>query len=380
MLVAAGSGLTVFMTSAWQLLLLLGRAGRHRHRLDVDGVRRHRVSTRWFVARRGLVSGILTAANATGQLIFLPVIAALTAHHGWRPAAVTVTVAALAVVPLVLLGMRDHPHDLGLLAYGATEADPGPPRARRGPATAPRWRCSALLGAARTPVFWLLAGSFAICGATTNGLIGTHFIPAAQDHGMPVTTAASLLALVGVFDVAGTIASGWLTDRYDPRVLLLGLLRRARAVAAGAAVAAVARHHARAPGCSSCSTAWTGWPPCRRRSRCAASTSPTRRPIVFGWVFAAHQLGAAVAAAGAGLHPRRPGLLRPGLLHRRGPVRARRAAVPHGPPVGGRAQRRSERRATTKPPNGMTESSRTIPVVRPSQRSLPRTSNSASST
>ena len=296
-LVAAGSGFTVFMTSAWQLLLCWGLlVGIGTGSMSMAFVAT--VSTRWFVARRGLVSGILTAANATGQLIFLPVIASLTSHHGWRPAAITVTMAALAVVPLVVLAMRDHPHDLGLQAYGATAADPGPARAPRSGSSA-GLALRALLGGVRTPVFWLLAGSFAICGATTNGLIGTHFIPAAQDHGMPVTTAASLLALVGVFDVVGTIASGWFTDRYDPR-LLLGVYYVGR----GLSLLAL-------PSLLSPSTTPSTWvfilfygldwvatvPPtvalCRKYF-------PDTAPIVFGWVFAAHQLGAAVAAAGAG--------------------------------------------------------------------------------
>jgi predicted MFS family arabinose efflux permease len=148
-------------------------------------------------------------------------------------------------------------------------------------------------------VFWLLAASFAICGATTNGLIGTHFIPAAQDHGMPVTTAAGLLAVVGIFDVAGTIASGWLTDRYDPRVLLLGYYL-------GRGVSLVALPSLLSP--RSTPSTWVfilfyglDWvatvPPtvalCRRYFAANA-------PIVFGWVFAAHQLGAAAAASGAG--------------------------------------------------------------------------------
>ncbi|MFL6160903.1 MAG: MFS transporter [Jatrophihabitantaceae bacterium] len=296
-LVAAGSGLTVFMTSAWQLLLCWGLlVGIGTGSMSMALVAT--VSGRWFVARRGLISGVLTAATATGQLIFLPLIAALTDHHGWRPAAITVSIAALAVLPLVLVGMRDHPHDLGLRAYGATAADPGP-------APAPRSGSSAVLAvnalrrAAGTPVFWLLAGSFAICGATTNGLIGTHFIPAAQDHGMPVTTAASLLALVGLFDVAGTVASGWLTDRYDPRLLLLVYY-------VGRGLSLLALPSLLAPDTNP--STWVfilfyglDWvatvPPtvalCRRYFAASA-------PIVFGWVFAAHQLGAALAATGAG--------------------------------------------------------------------------------
>ena len=158
----------------------------------------------------------------------------------------------------------------------------------------------ALLDAARTKPFWLLAGSFAICGATTNGLIATHFIPAAHDHGMPITVAASLLAVVGVFDVCGTIVSGWLTDRFDPRLLLVGYYL-GRGLSLMALPSLLAPHtQPEHDGSSSCSTGWTGSRRCRPRSRCAGSTSATGAPVVFGWVFASHQIGAAIAASGAG--------------------------------------------------------------------------------
>ena len=297
LLVSAGSGLTVFMSSAWQLLLCWGLlVGVGTGSMAMAFVAT--VSTRWFVARRGLVSGLLTAAGATGQLVFLPLIASLSQNHGWRTSAVTASLAALSVIPLVLLFMRDHPHDLGIEAFGATEEQPGPPRAARtGNSAAVAVR--ALRTAARTPTFWLLAGGFAICGASTTGLIGTHFIPAAHDHGMPITVAASLLALVGVFDIAGTIASGWLTDRFDPRVLLL-VYYLGRGLSLVALPSLLSPHTE--------PTTWVfilfyglDWvatvPPtvalCREHFGMSA-------PVVFGWVFAAHQLGAAVAASGAG--------------------------------------------------------------------------------
>ncbi|MFT4085093.1 MAG: MFS transporter [Nocardioides sp.] len=295
MLVAAGAGLTVFMTASWQLLVLWGIfVGVGTGAMSMAFVAT--VATRWFVARRGLVSGVLTAGNATGQLIFLPVLAHLTDAAGWRTAAVVVGCGAAAVIPLVLVLMRDHPHDLGLRAYGATAADPGPDRVRGGGA---RTALAALAIGARSRVFWLLAGSFAICGATTNGLIGTHFIPAATDHGMPPTVAASLLALVGVFDIGGTIASGWLTDRVEP-TLLLCVYYLGRGLALLALPSLLSPH-------TSPST-WVfvlfyglDWvatvPPtvalCRRHFA-------DRTAVVFGWVFAAHQLGAAVAASAAG--------------------------------------------------------------------------------
>ncbi|MFF6983784.1 MFS transporter [Streptomyces sp. NPDC008343] len=214
-MIAIGSGLTVWMTAAWQLLLcwgLLVGLGTGSMALAFAAT----VTNRWFTERRGLVTGILTAASASGQLIFLPVLALMVDAGNWRPAAVTVALAALAVVPFVWLLLRDHPADVGVKPYGAKEFVPKPPPARG----AARRAVTVLFSAARTGPFWLLAGTFAICGASTNGLIQTHFVPAAHDHGMPVPAAASLLAVIGVFDVVGTIASGWLTDRYESRRLL----------------------------------------------------------------------------------------------------------------------------------------------------------------
>ena len=296
-LVALGSGLTVRMDAAWQLVLLWGVCvGVGTGSMSMAFVAT--IASRWFVTRRGLVSGVLTAGNATGQLLFLPVVAWLAAHHGWRASALTVAVAALAVVPLVLIGLRDHPHDVGLRAYGASDADPGPGRVVAGGSSAGR-ALRLLREAARTRTFWFLAGGFAICGATTNGLIATHFIPAAHDHGMPATTAAGLLAVVGIFDVGGTILSGWLTDRVDPRLLLIAyyVLR-----GVGLAVLPLLLRDSVTPG------TWVfivfyglDWvatvPPTVVLCREAFGVDG---PIVFGWVFASHQIGAAIAATGAG--------------------------------------------------------------------------------
>jgi sugar phosphate permease len=308
-MVALGSGLTIFMTAAWQLILCWGvMVGVGAGSMSMAFVAT--VVNRWFVARRGLVAGILTAGNATGQLIFLPLVAWLATHHGWRTAALTTAAAALAVVPLVLLFLRDHPADLGLRAYGATDADPGPPPHQAVGSSAGR-ALRVLRDAARVPTFWLLAGGFAICGATTNGLIATHFIPAAMDHGMPPTTAASLLAVVGIFDVGGTIASGWFTDRVDPRLLLLGYYTF-RGVGLAVLPMLLAPHTT--PG------TWVfiifyglDWvatvPPTVMlcRDRFGADVGP----IVFGWVFASHQVGAAFAAYGAGVIRDRTGSYNP---------------------------------------------------------------------
>ncbi|WP_241562641.1 MFS transporter [Streptomyces hoynatensis] len=215
-LISAGSGLTVFMNSQWQLVLCWGvlvGLGTGSMALAFAGT----IAGRWFLARRGLVTGVLTAGGAAGNLVFLPLVALLADGPGWRAAALAVSACALAVVPLVVWVLRDRPEDLGLLPYGAGEdyVSPPPP-----PAGAARRTLGALRNASGSGVFWLLAGTFAICGATTNGLIGTHFVPGAHDHGMSEPVAASLLAAMGVFDLIGTVFSGWLTDRKDPRRLL----------------------------------------------------------------------------------------------------------------------------------------------------------------
>jgi MFS family permease len=297
LLVATGSGLTVFMTASWQLVLCWGvLVGLGTGSMALAFVAT--VTNRWFVRRRGLVTGVLTAGGAAGQLVFLPVLAALTQNSGWRVAALTVTVAALAVVPLVLWRLRDHPADLGVTAYGAGPGDPPPAAAPAG--SAARNALLALGAAARTRPFWLLAGGFAICGATTNGLVGTHFIPAAHDHGMTETTAAGLLALVGLFDIVGTIASGWLTDRVDSRLLLGGYyaLRGLSLLVLPSLFAATA-HPSMVVFILFYGLDWVATVPptvalCREYFG-------ARGAVVFGWVFASHQVGAAVAATAAGL-------------------------------------------------------------------------------
>ena len=294
-LVATGSGLTVFMTASWQLVLLWGvLVGLGTGSMALAFVAT--ITGRWFVKHRGLVTGVLTAGGATGQLVFLPVVAWLAAHHGWRSAALVVAAGALAVVPLVLIFLREHPSDVGLPLYGATEVvTPTMPAGG-----AARNAIDSLRFAARTRAFWLLAGGFAICGASTNGLIGTHFIPAAHDHGMPTTTAAGLLALVGLFDIVGTIFSGWLTDRVDSRILL-GVYYALR----GGSLLVVSQLFAASPHPSMLvfiifyGLDWVATVPptvalCREYFG-------DRGPVVFGWVFASHQVGAAIAATGAGL-------------------------------------------------------------------------------
>jgi predicted MFS family arabinose efflux permease len=296
-LVAIGSALTVLMTASWQLVvcwgLLIG-LGTGSMALVFAAT----IANRWFVARRGLVMGVLTAGNATGQLLFLPVMAWVSDVWGWRAASLVIAIAALSVVPLVLWVLRDYPQDIGALPYGARPGDPiAPPSNSEGAA---RRAITTLRVASRTSTFWALAVGFAICGATTNGIIGVHFIPSAHDHGMPETTAAGLLAVVGIFDIVGTIASGALTDRVNPRLLLacyyafrgVGLLMLPTLLADSIRPSIVL--FVVVYGLDWVATV----PPTVALCREAFGDAGT---IVFGWVFASHQIGAAAAAFAAGV-------------------------------------------------------------------------------
>ncbi|MDV7243431.1 MULTISPECIES: MFS transporter [Rhodococcus] len=297
-LVSAGSGLTIFMTATWQLVLLWGVfVGLGTGSMALAFVAT--VVDRWFVARRGLVTGILTAGSAAGQLVFLPILAVLAERYNWQTVALTVSFAALAVVPLVLMFLRNRPSDVGTVPYGAGPdylAEPPAPTGRGGAAGR---AVTVLLSAARTRVFWLLAGTFAICGASTNGLVGTHFVPAAHDHGMPTTAAASLLAVIGIFDVVGTIASGWFTDRFDSRKLLgIYYLLRGISLMLLPILFAGTVHPPMIAFVIFYGLDWVATVPptvslCRKHFGADA-------PIVFGWVLASHQIGAGIVAFLAG--------------------------------------------------------------------------------
>ncbi|SOY64014.1 transporter, Major facilitator superfamily MFS_1 [Cupriavidus taiwanensis] len=298
-LIAGGMALATVSTKLWQLFvawgLMLG-VGSGLTALVLAAV----VANRWFSARRGLVIGILTASAATGQLAFLPVAAWLIEHMGWRVAVLPV-LAACAVLALLVFGlMRSRPADVGLAAFGEVPSHPAtlptvPPAAPftlRGP-------FRVLRDAARTQTFWILAGTFFICGLSTNGLIQTHFIALCGDFGMGPVPAASALAMMGAFDFVGTILSGWLSDRYDSRKLLFwyyalrGLslfwLPHSTFTLYGLSIFAMFY-----------GLDWIATVP--PTVKLAATTfGRERAPMVFGWIFAAHQIGAAVAAFGAGL-------------------------------------------------------------------------------
>jgi sugar phosphate permease len=210
-----GIALTSLMRAPWQMIVLWGflvGSGTGMIAMVLGAT----IAERWFVRRRGLVLGILTASSATGQLIFLPLLANLSVHFGWRAVSLTVALIALLMAPIAALFLRNRPSEIGLPRYGENELLRGERKTEN-----PVHRAlSALRFGIRNRDFWLLAGTFFICGASTNGLVGTHLIPACIDRGIPEVRAASLLAVIGVFDLMGTIASGWLTDRFDSSKLL----------------------------------------------------------------------------------------------------------------------------------------------------------------
>ncbi|MGJ4902526.1 MFS transporter [Bradyrhizobium sp. HKCCYLS2058] len=285
------------MSQVWHLVLLWGVVigiGTGMTALVLGAT----IATRWFVARRGLVVGVLTASVATGQLVFLPLLASLTERLGWRVALALVCIALGVSATAVLLLMRDRPSDLGLRPYGDKGTEP---IATPAPVTTPILTAAlgTLRDAARAPVFWMLFATFFICGASTNGLVQVHLIPMCLDFGIPQVQAASLLAAMGMFDFVGTIVSGWLSDRYDNRWLLfwyyglrgLSLLFLPFTDFSFYGLSLFAMFY----GLDWIATV----PPTVRLT--AQRFGPERANLVFGWVFAGHQLGAGTAAFGAGL-------------------------------------------------------------------------------
>jgi MFS family permease len=295
-LVALGCLATTVMASSWQLVLAWGFAigvGTGSMALVFGAI----IAERWFVKNRGLVVGIFSAASSTGQLVFLPALAYLINYHGWRTAVFVVAAFSLLLVPLVMWLLADSPARVGLTPYGAEPGWEPPAQSKRNPARA---AIATLTESSRTWAFWVLMGTFFICGWSTNGLVASHFIPAAHDHGIPATTAANLLALIGIFDIIGTIGSGWLTDRVDPRNLLLayyglrGLSLLIVPSVLGATVSPPLFLFIVFYGLDWVATV----PP--TVALCREHFGPEKAGMVFGWVFASHMVGAGVAATFAG--------------------------------------------------------------------------------
>lgn len=295
-LVAAGSGLTVWMNQPWQLFLYWGVfVGFGTGCLAL--VFASMVANRWFHKHRSLVTGIFSAAYATGQLVFLPLITSLTDTVGWRYGSLLVAGFAIVIAPIFWLIYRENPRDVNAFPVGAEEHIKEDAK----PALTIRDNLTVLVQSAKRMPFWILAGTFFVCGWTTNGLIGSHFIPAAHDHGMPVTTAAGLLAVIGIFDFIGTIASGWLTDRVNPVYLLVfyyglrGLALFSAPLLLGPEIQPPLWFFVIFYGLDWIATVPPTVELCRRYF------GLTNSPVVYGWVFASHMIGAAIAAAFAGV-------------------------------------------------------------------------------
>jgi sugar phosphate permease len=299
-LVALCLALSTQMTQLWHMFLLWGLIlgiATGMTALVLGAV----VANRWFEKRRGLVIGLLTASSATGQLIFLPVAAWLIEHHGWRMAVIPVFCSCALVAVLAFVLIRNRPHDVGIAAYGA---DPGvalvvPPLQALRTQMSLLEPLKVLASVSRNRTFLILAGTFFICGLSTSGLIQTHFISLCGDYGMAAIPAASMLAMMGAFDFVGTILSGWLSDRYDNRKLLfwyyglrgLSLLWLPHSDFTLYGLSIFAMFY----GLDWIATV----PPTVKLA--GAAFGKERAGMVFGWIFAAHQIGSAIAAYGAGL-------------------------------------------------------------------------------
>jgi len=308
-LMAAATLASLLMKEPWQYVLTWG---------VVSGVGSGAVAAvlgaavvnRWFAARQGLMMGVLTASTATGSLVFLPVMAWLSQAGGWRPVVLFAGLGCAIVIPLALLLVPESPAAIGTGRFGARADTPPPGRLKQaGSATL---AITALLSASRSPTFWLLFGTFFVCGLTTNGLVGTHLIAYCGDHGIAPVAAAGLLSMMGLFDLAGTTGSGWLTDRYDPRKLLfvyyglrgLSLIILPFLDFGPASLSAFAVLY----GLDWIATV----PPTVKMTNEAFGEAEA--PIVFGWVMVGHQIGAAVAAFGAGLIRQQTGSYAPAFL------------------------------------------------------------------
>jgi MFS family permease len=289
-----GTGLSYFMHAPWQMFITWGLMvgiGSGAGAVGFAGA----IANRWFVKRAGLAMGLLTSANAAGQLIFLPILALMVEHWGWQGVSVTLTLVIAAVIPMIMLLLPESPAAIGIPAYGATSVQPPPTSAGSNP-FAVAFIC--LGRASKSMDFWLLCLTFGICGLSTNGLINTHLISYCGDMGISQMQGASILAVIGVFSLIGSTASGWLCDRYSPRILLfwyyslrgLSLMLIPFSNFDGASLAVFSVFYG---------LDWVATGPAT-----FALTNEVfgRRdaPVIVSWIFAAHQVGGALAAFGGG--------------------------------------------------------------------------------
>ncbi|MER8365314.1 MFS transporter [Mesorhizobium sp. M0306] len=292
LLMSGSTALSLLMTKPWHLLLTWG---------VFSGISSGAVATvlgativnRWFKTNRGLVMGLMSASSATGLLVFLPLLASLAQSGGWKPVAIAIAVATAALVPLVYMLVPERPASIGMMRYGA-EADDVPPAPPAAQGNFLAHTLSTLRRAAGTRVFWYLFATFFVCGFTTNGLVGTHLIAFCGDMGIGEVQAAGLLSMMGIFDLIGTTLSGWLTDRFDPRKLLgvyygirgLSLIYLPYSGFSATSLIIFAVFY----GLDWIATV----PPTLRLSN--EAFGDRSGPIVFGWIVAGHQVGAATAA------------------------------------------------------------------------------------
>ena len=294
-IVSISASSTIFINQPWHLWALWG-VGVGIGAGSMALVFAATVANRWFIERKGIVVGALTAASASGQLVFLPMLSHFALTYGWKSVSLTVGGAAALMVPFIFFFLKEKPELIGTTPYGAPEnwQPPAPNQLSAG-----RIAIDTLKVASRSRDFWILFGTFLVCGLSTNGLIGTHFIPAAHDHGMGETVAAGLLALVGVFDVIGTIFSGWLTDRIDPRRLLFfyyGL--RGLSLFLLPSILFSSIHPSTLVFVIFYGLDWVATVP-PTLTLCRIVMGNQRSAVVYGWVFVGHQVGASIAAIGA---------------------------------------------------------------------------------
>jgi sugar phosphate permease len=294
-ILSLGVALTSLMRTPWQMMALWGflvGAGTGMIAMVLGAT----IAERWFVKNRGLVLGILTASSATGQLIFLPLLATLAVNFGWRSVSLTVALIALMMAPIAALLLRNRPSDIGLPRYGETDLH----RVERRSENPAHRALSALRRGLLSRDFWLLSGTFFICGASTNGLIGTHLIPACIDRGIPEVGAANLLAVIGVFDLVGTTLSGWLTDRFDSRRLLTWYYALRGLSLIFLPIAFNFNFYGLSVYAVFYGLDWVATvPPTVRLA--GKVFGEENAALMFGWIAASHQIGAAVVAWLAGV-------------------------------------------------------------------------------
>ena len=293
-MMSLSSAASLFMTESWQLILSWGVVSGIGSGC-ITNVLSATIVNRWFVTNRGLVMGLFAASTSTGTLIFLPVLSAISIDHGWKPVVLSIAVIMALLVPVIYFLLPEKPADVGAVPFGADPDHPPEIHERANPLKA---AFTALGEGLRSRTFWLLAMTFFVCGFTTNGLVGTHMIALCHDNGMDAVAAGGLLAIMGLFDLVGTTASGWLTDRVDPRKLLfayyglrgLSLIYLPFADFSFYGLSLFAVFY----GLDWIATV----PPTLALANKAFGIK--KAPILFGWISASHQIGAASAAFFAG--------------------------------------------------------------------------------